>query len=143
MKDQLKNISITIGACVAIISGLSYLFKGSIDTYINNLVVEYHASPGFKYNQRENFKEFIKGADFELLLNKLLKGDKTDEHSGQVLSLQRQLSIRLGIPEDQVMQELAKLIQDIEQDQAYRERLKNCLRLLNTEYPDAQVWVVD
>jgi len=140
MKDQIKNISVTIGACVTIITGIWYFTQPIFEQKVEDVVIEYIDSNEFKITERqiikevskEIFIEFLKSEEFNTKLDEYL--DRVNSNS---VSLRKLLSIKMGVPQETVADKLSDLYTKD------AKRLRNLLRGINNMYPELNVWEID
>jgi len=136
MKVDIKNIAITIGACMTITTGIGYFATPAIDNHIRAIVKDYNSGVENKAIQKqlaqEIFNEFLDSNQFNVKLDEYL--DRVNSNS---VSLRKLLSIKMGVPQETVADELAELYTKD------RKRLRKLLREINRMYPDLNVWEID
>lgn len=145
MNDQLKNIITTLISCASFLGVVWFIVQGSIDNYITEKAKEYVESDSYKYKEQIRYKIYSNSAEFEKILDAYFESsfDNNSESTTNVLTFTKIMSIKLGIPEEQVVNELAIVVNNLDEDSIFRERLKNVLRLLNELYPEKNVWRTD
>lgn len=140
MTTDLKNISVTVGACVAIFTGVWFFTQAAVDNHITTKIEEYVNTRDFQRDRhdlalevsKEVFLKFLESKDFENVLENYL-----EENNSNTISLRHLLAIKMSMNEEEVADALADLYNKDSK------RLLNVLRLISRTYPDSDVWKID
>jgi hypothetical protein len=140
MTIDLKNIGVTVGACVAIFTGVWFFTQAAVDNHINTKIEEYVNTKHFQKDRhdlalqvsKEVFLKFLESKNFEEVLEAYL-----EENNSNTVSLRHLLSIKMEVPEESV----ANVLADLHNKDS--KRLINVLRFISRKYPDSNVWKID
>ena len=139
MTVNIKNIAVTIGACVTIFTGLWFFAAPAFDAHVESIIEQYVESEAFKIKEKQMVKElskeviaeFIESAEFEAKIDAYL--DRVNTNS---VSLRKLLSIKMGVPQESVADRISDLYTKDSK------RLRNLLRGINIMYPELNVWEI-
>jgi hypothetical protein len=142
MKQKIIDISITVGSCMGILTAVWIFTQDTINNHILEVVEKYEETIGYRAKQDQAFTIFLGSATFKETLNAYIS-TRTPDNVG----FRKILAIKLGVSEEEVANEIARLFKTVDEDneenKRNKQRLFNTLRLLNKLYPEENVWNTD
>ena len=139
MTSSIKNVAVTIGACVTIFTGLWFFASPAFHAHVEDIIQEYVESENHKLKERKLIEKvskevivgFIASGEFESRIDEYL--DRVNTNS---VSLRKLLSIKMGVPQESVADKISDLYTKDSK------RLRNLLRGVNIMYPELNVWEI-
>ena len=140
MTIDLKQISVTLGSVVGIVTALFFLTRPAMEEYIEKRIEAHVSSKNFQRDQKDMAKEaadkvfanFLESKNFEKKLDDFL-----EQNNSNTVSLRHLLAVKMGVNEEDVADVIADMYnKDMK-------RLKNILRLINREFPDEHIWEIE
>lgn len=102
--NELGLLAKILGAIVATITGLWFLFSASVDRYINERIADYTESAAYKIAHEQLVEEYLRSADFDQFYAEMV-AEKFKNRVG----LRELLSVKMGVDTDEVAIELGKM----------------------------------
>ena len=98
------------------------------------MITQHTLSNDFQYQHEKLFENYLESPEFEKALDRYI-----EDSNSNVVSFRHILSIKMGINEELVAQEIAELYTKD------KKRLINILRMLGEKYPEesSRLWSID
>lgn len=140
MTIDLKQISMMLGSVVGIITALFFLTRPAMEEYIEERIEAHVTHKNFQRDQKDMakaaadkvFADFLESKTFEEKLDNFL-----EENNSNSVSLRHLLAIKMDMPEEDVADAIADMYNKD------KKRLFNVLKLINKEFPEANIWQIE
>ena len=131
---ELGNLGKNLTLIITVLSALWFFGKAPFENEVKKLITQHTLSNDFQYQHEKLFENYLESPEFEKALDRYI-----EDSNSNVVSFRHILSIKMGINEELVAQEIAELYTKD------KKRLINILRMLGEKYPEesSRLWSID
>lgn len=131
---ELGNLGKNLTLIITVLSTLWFFGKAPFENEVKKLITQHTLSNDFQYQHEKLFENYLESPEFEKALDRYI-----EDSNSNVVSFRHILSIKMGINEELVAQEIAELYTKD------KKRLINILRVLGEKYPEesSRLWSID